>query len=119
MSIHEKYIIELRSKQILYQRQTSCLTVSLFPDVVRLSPKLFSIEPDYNPDQEHQGFFERILQPHHPQHNKDTDEVKHDDEVDQERDHHQKRESVIDRAKHFLHLDEELQEEGQEYVNLL
>lgn len=92
--------------------------MSLSLDVVRLPSKLFSTEPNDNPIQEHQGFFERIFQPHHPQPSKDKEEIHHDDEVDQEHVQHQKKESMMERAKNYLHLDEEL-EEGQEYANLL
>ena len=70
-----------------------------------------------NPVQEHdhEGFFERILH-----HHKDKD-TEHQDKGSQDSQHPQGKpeESEMDKMKDYLHKDEQLEEEGHEYGDLM
>lgn len=57
------------------------------------------IEPDYNPIQEHEGFFERIFHPHRSQHKKDKEEDHRDDKDDRSHDQDQLKEPDMGKAK--------------------
>ena len=73
-----------------------------------------------NPSQEHEGFFERIL--HHHEGNKDSHSKDKDDQhdkMDSQQPQTQNKEGEMDKMKDYLHKDEELEEEGHEYGDLM
>ncbi|KAJ6113837.1 hypothetical protein N7523_007154 [Penicillium sp. IBT 18751x] len=73
-----------------------------------------------NPSHEHEGFFERILHHHEgnkPTHAKDQDDQH--DKMDSQQPQTQKKEGEMDKLKDYLHKDEQLEEEGHEYGDLM
>ncbi|KAJ5670106.1 uncharacterized protein N7477_005469 [Penicillium maclennaniae] len=74
-----------------------------------------------NPSQEHEGFFERILHHHKgtkaTAHGKDQDDQH--DKMDSQQPQGQKEEDEMDKLKDYLHKDEQLEEEGHEYGDLM
>ncbi|KAJ5195275.1 uncharacterized protein N7498_008713 [Penicillium cinerascens] len=63
-------------------------------------------------EHEHEGFFERILH-----HHKNKDCKHHDKDSQQPQD--KKEEGEMDKMKDYLHKDEQLEEEGHEYGDLM
>ncbi|KAJ5123561.1 hypothetical protein N7448_009658 [Penicillium atrosanguineum] len=73
-----------------------------------------------NPNQEHEGFFERIL--HHHDGNKadrSKDTTDQQDKMDSQHPQTQNKEGEMDKLKDYLHKDEQLEEEGHEYGDLM
>lgn len=79
-----------------------------------------------NPSHEHEGFFERIL--HHHQGNKAAHSEDKDDQhdkmdsqrpMDSQQPQTQNKEGEMDKLKDYLHKDEQLEEEGHEYGDLM
>lgn len=75
-----------------------------------------------NPSQqhEHEGFFERIL--HHHEGNKaghSKNKGEQPDKMDSQQPPAQKKEGEMDKLKDYLHKDQQLEEEGHEYGDLM
>ncbi|KAJ5088320.1 hypothetical protein N7456_011936 [Penicillium angulare] len=72
------------------------------------------------PIHEHEGFFERILHPHKKDDNKEKEpEHEHEHEHDAKDPNAPKKESEMDKFKDYIHEDEEIEQEGGTYSNLM
>lgn len=81
---------------------------------------LIVTESNPSQGQEHEGFFERIL--HHHEGNKaghNKDQGEQSDKMDSQHPQAQQKEGEMDKLKDYLHKDEQLEEEGHEYGDLM
>ncbi|KAJ5286734.1 hypothetical protein N7478_002420 [Penicillium angulare] len=71
------------------------------------------------PTHEHEGFFERMLHPHKKDENEEK-EPEHEYEHDaKDLNSSKKKESEMDKFKDYIHEDEEIEQEGGTYGNLM
>jgi hypothetical protein len=82
--------------------------------------RLIVAESNPSHENEHEGFFERIF--HHHEGNRAGNKDKNvdpQDKTDSQRPQGEQKEGEMDKLKDYLHKDEQLEEEGHEYGDLM